>query len=366
MGKKSKGSRKGKKAWRANISTDDIDDYFIKTTKDALSGGPLTSVPDESLFYVDKSTDVPIRKKIEKHREKVLHFESVLKTNAFVKPYPSSSVGKLKIKKKKVLPKVQDSIQVENTLGISIPNIWDENDKDNNVKEKRRSMPVSAHFPAVEIEPLGCSYNPPFEAHQDSLAQAVAVEMQKNYQKELGPQPVPLLVFGQSIDEDEKYFIDADNDEDDDIDIDGEVDVKSNEDSLVGRSLKTKRVTRVELNRRIRRKERMKMEEKEKKMEILSEQFERLPDIIKEIAKDDEKKHKKHARRIIAKEERLKVRPPRLGKYKFEPAPMQVLLSEEISGSLRQLKGCSNVARDRFKSLEKRGLLPPIFSRGRK
>lgn len=32
----------------------------------------------------------------------------------------------------------------------------------------------------------------------------------------------------------QKYFIDADNDEDDDID--GEVDVKSNEDSLVGRS----------------------------------------------------------------------------------------------------------------------------------
>lgn len=42
----------------------------------------------------------------------------------------------------------------------------------------------------------------------------------------------------------------------------------------------------------------------------------RLPDIIKEIAKDDEKKHKKHAKRIIAKEERLKVRPPRLRKYK--------------------------------------------------
>ncbi|KMZ59960.1 hypothetical protein ZOSMA_637G00020 [Zostera marina] len=67
-------------------------------------------------------------------------------------------------------------------------------------------MPDSAHFPAVEIEPLGCSYNPPFEAHQASLTQAVAVEKQKSYQKELGPQPVPLLVFGQSIDEEEVSF----------------------------------------------------------------------------------------------------------------------------------------------------------------
>lgn len=42
----------------------------------------------------------------------------------------------------------------------------------------------------------------------------------------------------------------------------------------------------------------------------------RLPDIMKEIAKDDEEKHKKHVRRVIAKEERLNVRPPRLGKHK--------------------------------------------------
>lgn len=55
MGKKAKTSRNGKKAWRANISTDDIDEFIDKSTKDALSGGSLTSVPSESLFYVDKS-----------------------------------------------------------------------------------------------------------------------------------------------------------------------------------------------------------------------------------------------------------------------------------------------------------------------
>jgi hypothetical protein len=66
---------------------------------------------------------------------------------------------------------------------------------------------------------------------------------------------------------------------------------------------------------------------------------------------------------------------------RFEPAPVQVLLTEEISGSLRQLKvtffifllsrivqeltaicymqGCCNLARDRYKSIEKRGILAP-------
>ena len=74
---------------------------------------------------------------------------------------------------------------------------------------------------------------------------------------------------------------------------------------------------------------------------------------------------------------------------RFEPAPPQVLLTEEISGSLRKLKvlhlslpintviiattnwyykiyislysmkGCCNLSRDRYKSLQKRGLLAP-------
>jgi len=55
MGKKAKGSRKGKKAWRANISTEEIEDFFEKSTKDALSGGSLQALSSDSLFYEDKS-----------------------------------------------------------------------------------------------------------------------------------------------------------------------------------------------------------------------------------------------------------------------------------------------------------------------
>lgn len=55
MGKKAKSSRKGKKAWRANISTEDIEDFYQKSTKDAHTGGSLSSAPNESLYFVDKS-----------------------------------------------------------------------------------------------------------------------------------------------------------------------------------------------------------------------------------------------------------------------------------------------------------------------
>lgn len=43
---------------------------------------------------------------------------------------------------------------------------------------------------------------------QDSLAHAVADEMQKIYQNELGPEPVPLTVTGEVIDEEDvRLFI---------------------------------------------------------------------------------------------------------------------------------------------------------------
>ncbi|XP_020114401.1 uncharacterized protein At2g40430 [Ananas comosus] len=354
MGKGSR--RRGKKAWRAKISTEDIDDYFEKATKDALSGAAaaLPSLPSDSLFYVDKSKDIPIKRKIEKQREKVLNYERIFQRNPYVQPIPSSTLKKSKKKRKEALkakcdvenvPKLDDS--------ASMPlDIWDEKDE-TRAKAKKRTTTI---IPAVEVEPPGCSFNPPFEAHQDSLAQAVADEMQKIYKKELGPQPVPLEVTGELVTEEEKYFLDADDGSEDDKENDlGHV----GDDLATQRTSKTKKVTRVELNRRARRKELLKAEKEAKKREDLFKEIDSLPDIMKEIAKEDEEKERRHMRRVVAKEERRKSVPPRLGKHKFEPAPRQVLLTEEISGSLRKLKGCCTLARDRFKSLEKRGLLVP-------
>ncbi|CAL5404705.1 unnamed protein product [Camellia sinensis] len=363
MGKKAKSSRKGKKAWRANISTEDIDEYFEKSTKDALSGGSLTNVPSESLFFVDKSRDLSVKRKIEKHREKVLYCDSLLQRNSFVQPVPSSTKKKSK-KRSKEVPKAKDDVQgclkEEGVSDSGMVDIWDGK---HTGKTKKKSKP--SIIPAVEVEPPGCSFNPSFESHQDSLARAVADEMQKIYRHELGPEPVPLTVPGEVVDEEEMYFLDADNGSDDD-DQNIAPEDKDGDNEHENRPSIKKRVTRVELNRRDRRKEQQRAKAEAKKVEQLSKEIDSLPDIIQEIAKEDEEKQKRHLRRAVAKQERLKSRPPRLGKHKYEPAPVQVLLSEEISGSLRKLKGCSTLARDRFKSLEKRGLIVPTAKSGRK
>lgn len=353
MGKVARGSRKGKKAWRANIKTDDIDEFFEKATKDAHSGASsaITSLPSESLFFVDKSTDIPVKRKIEKHRLKVLYHESLLQGNPFVQPVPSSILKKCK--KKKVMKTVKAIGNDSKTQdSASQLDLW-KSKGDENAKTKK--TPTPSLIPAVEVEPPGCSFNPPFEAHQDSLAEAVADEMQKIYQGELGPLPVPRIITGETITEEDQYFLDAD----DGNESNAEDEDNANDELIPLRKSKTKRVTRVMFNRRARRKKQLKAEEVAKKRVDLANQIDCLSNIIKEIEKEDEEKDSRHRRRVIAKCDSLKVRPPRLGKNKFQPAPKQVLLSEEISGSIRKLKGCCTLARDRYKSLEKRGILPP-------
>ncbi|KAK4786467.1 hypothetical protein SAY86_003156 [Trapa natans] len=350
MGKRSKSSRKGKKAWRANISTEDIDDFLEKSTKEARTVS-AAGIASDDLFSVDKSTpDLSVKRKIEKHREKVIHYESVLQKNPFVQAVPSS-IRKKSSKKVKALPKlIEDSLKDCVTTDSSV-DLWHDEMEDNCKRKHKPSI-----IPAVEVDQPGCSFNPSRESHQDVLACAVADEMQKIYKDELGPEPVPLTVEGRALEDEEMYFIDADGGSDDET-PDGQ------DDECVmppeKRSSKLKRVTRVELNKRARRKEMLKKEAEMNRVDHLSKEIESINDIMQEIAKEDEEKQKRHLRRIVAKQERLKQQPPRLGKHRYEAAPVQVLLSEEITGSLRQLKGCCTLMKDRYKSLEKRGLVVP-------
>ncbi|KAE8694828.1 hypothetical protein F3Y22_tig00110770pilonHSYRG00032 [Hibiscus syriacus] len=256
---------------------------MTESTKDALSGGSLTSAPTESLFVIDKSkADLSVKKKIEKKREKILRVDSMLKKNPFVEAIPSSK-QKCSKKKKHEASKAKDVVVQDVPKDGSVPDsgmvpIWGDGGQHGG---KSRRVSKQSIIPAGE----------------DSLAQAVAEEMQKGYKIELGPQPVPLTVMGEVVDED-----------DDNLEIEK-------------RPLKTKRVTLVELNKRARRKELQKREAEAKKKEELTNDIDNIPDILQEIAKEEEEKQKKRLRRTIAKQERLKACPPRLGKYKFQPAP---------------------------------------------
>jgi len=167
-----------------------------------------------------------------------------------------------------------------------------------------------------------------------------------------------------AVDEEDMCFLDVDDGMDENLDAnDDECDIMSNQGQ---RPLKIKKLTRSELNRKARRKEQLKIEEEKKMREKVKRDVECLPDMIKDIEKEEEEREKKRLRRAVAKQERLANGPPRLGSSKFVPEPLQVLLSEEITGSIRKLKGCCTLAKDRFKSLQKRGYFAPRQHRRKK
>ncbi|KAG5569630.1 hypothetical protein H5410_059396 [Solanum commersonii] len=130
------------------------------------------------------------------------------------------------------------------------------------------------------------------------------------------------------------YFLEADSGSD----RENENLVEDGKTDLDKRPQKPKMLTQVEKNRRARRKEQLKAEAEATKAAQLSKEIDSLLDIIQEIEREEGEKQKRHLCRVTGIKEKLKSCPPRLGKHKFVPAPAQVLLSEEITGSLRKLK----------------------------
>ncbi|KAH0708014.1 hypothetical protein KY289_013090 [Solanum tuberosum] len=312
---KNKSSRKGKKSWRANISTEDIEDFFDNSTKDALSGCSLAQVPSDSLFYVDKSRDLSVKRKIEKHREKVLRCD-------------------------KVQEEKYTAQQDQKDLAGGDTGMVDILDDKGDLVIKTKKKPKTSVIPAVEVEPQGCSFNPPSESHQDALACAVADEMQKIYRNELGPEPIPLIVPGEAVNEEDMYFLEADSEserENENLVEDGKTDLDK-------RPQKPKMLTQVEKNRRARRKEQLKTEAEATKAAQLSKEIDSLPDIIQEIERG-RRKTEKTSMPCYCYQRKTKILSTTLGKAQIRAC--------SCSG------GCCTLARDGFKSLEKRGLVVP-------
>ncbi|MCO5593857.1 hypothetical protein L7F22_047875 [Adiantum nelumboides] len=347
-----KTSRKGKKAWRANISTNELDDYVEKAAREERTGGPLHSVPDEALFFVDKSSEVALIKKTSKHREKVLRSDAILERQSLVPTLlaPKKKVKKVKAIKTKLLPYAGGQVKEINAQQAF--DIWsdDSNKQSHDSKKKIKSKQVASAEPAVVVDAPGCSFNPRFEDHQEALGLAVAHEMLKVYKKQLEPPPIPAMVPGIPVNEEDVYFLDVDDVED----------LSCGEEHVEGsRPIKVKKLTRADLNRRKRRKEQIKLEKESAKRAKLHKDILRLNEIKKDISKEQEDKQKEWSRQMVSKQEKQAKGPPRLGKLRFQPGPLQVLLSEEVTGSLRELKGCYNLAKDRYNNLQRCGLIEP-------
>ncbi|KAJ9528385.1 hypothetical protein QJQ45_020316 [Haematococcus lacustris] len=230
-------------------------------------------------------------------------------------------------------------------------------------KAQRGRLPgtrgAAPQIKAVEVDMAGCSYNPPHEAHQDALAVLVASEMKKQLRKELGPAPVPLLVPSLDTEQDELARLQTEALEDDnEIRVDEEGSLHEPGSSLAAPH-GTRKKTRKDRNREARLQQRTQEAAARSALKRQRQQLQSLPDLAAEVEAEEGLRAAKIARRKVVKEEKAASQPPKLGKLRFEDLAVQVLTSDELGGGLRRLKPCPMLATERFKSLQKRGLIEP-------
>ncbi|XP_035768111.1 ribosome biogenesis protein NOP53 [Neolamprologus brichardi] len=213
-------------------------------------------------------------------------------------------------------------------------------------------------LPAVEVIAPGGSYNPDFFSHQDLLREAHEVELKKKkvedklerqlaYNKEDRATEETILreqVEGLVEESEEEEEKDAPKEDGEEVAV-GAIAVA---DKKTERQRKREKAEKIKEQQRLT--ERRQTEQQQQLFQLRS---------IKTSIKQQEETTQIRQKRRKAKEEAQKAQPRRLGKLKFQPQDMEVQLSDELAGSLRQLKPEGSVLMDRFKSLQKRNLIEP-------
>ena len=95
---------------------------------------------------------------------------------------------------------------------------------------------------------------------------------------------------------------------------------------------------------------------REKDVKIREIEVSRLKSIKKELNKEATKTLEKQAKKKAAAEEKM-LGPVRLSNYKYEAQEIEIKLSDELTGNLRNLKQEGSLLEDRFKSMQRRNMI---------
>uniref|UniRef100_A0A061R4R0 Ribosome biogenesis protein NOP53 n=1 Tax=Tetraselmis sp. GSL018 TaxID=582737 RepID=A0A061R4R0_9CHLO len=394
----SKSSRKGKKAWRRNIDTTQVEEDAARKTTEQQKGLELSETKDEDLFFIDKAQakEIAPKPKGKSNRQKapaLLWSQAVLQgahkarpVVAAKKPKPKGGPGlKLhelskarKAPPPKAPPRPRAGSDSDEEPAEPITDLWEEQPAPAEAewvpkppgKFKRRKTlrglpsksareaPLPA-APSVEVDAPGCSYNPDSEQHQDSIAEAVAAEVYKSLRGELAPKAPPQFVdLGEveALDDIERLQVEEDIDEEEE-----ERDHGAGEDAGAGADSKGRsdKKTKAKRNREKASRDAERELEQRRQLKKQRRDIDSLKEVHSGIEQDEAQKEALRLRREANRAEMAATRIPRLGRNPALKAPLQVLATSEVQHSLRQLKAHPMLIRDRFASLHRRGAVEP-------
>ena len=229
----------------------------------------------------------------------------------------------------------------------------------------KRDFSTGSLLPAVEVPHAGASYNPSVEEHQDLLLKATMVELAK--EREAGrierqttamfPSKGQAPTAQDRVKEMSEGIVELTQKDDDDEEEEEEDDDKGD---AADNSEEDQKLLKPKTRKQKRdRRGRMFEEQKEKRMKetrIREMEVMRVKSLKKELSKEDLKTQENQERREKQKVEKMSG-PIQLSNYKYEPQELELKLSDELTGNLRNLSPEGSLLEDRFKSMQRRNMI---------
>jgi len=246
------------------------------------------------------------------------------------------------------------------------PDLEDYNLKQVKKRQPRKFKPKTkktVDLPSVEPPHPGSSYNPALDDHTLLLMEAAEAEKAREKRERrieklvrLPPREdmvTPAIKLKEAL----EGLAGAEKSDEED---DGETEMKEETFRPAVPAISAE-------NRKLRsarkREELRKKQEKEKRNQKLARirqsEIYRLRSIKKDLKRQEEDRSKKKELRKIRRQRLAKVRPPKLSRFHYEPPEAELQLSTELRGSLLELKPEGSLLEDRYKSLQKRGVVEP-------
>ncbi|TWW76714.1 ribosome biogenesis protein NOP53 isoform X1 [Takifugu flavidus] len=397
-----------KKNWTKYSDINDVEDFLEDVRhQERTTGGLISEKPDDSLFFLDvgqprtAESTVPEPGEGKKRKGKTsrpLRIDLILQRDSLVPPpidvlaYQQPNAKKLRRKAQRaeqlaakgVVTRRQKQLlnrrpvdraakksltEANNNPGRDFYDIWGQESKPVGdlwylqqtgkqlVKRPERLNEQPSVLPAVEVIAPGGSYNPDFFSHQALLQEAHDVEVKKHKAEEKIERQLAFDKDDTATEETVfKEQVEGLVEEDDDA----EAAEAANEQDHVAVGAITLSEKKTERQRKKEKAEKLKDQRRlaERQQTGQQQQLYQLRSIKSSIRQQEEKtKARRNERK--AKQEAQKSQPRRLGRLKFQAPDLEIKLSDELAGSLRQLKPEGSVLSDRFKSLQKRNLIEP-------
>uniref|UniRef100_A0AAQ6IFV6 Ribosome biogenesis protein NOP53 n=1 Tax=Anabas testudineus TaxID=64144 RepID=A0AAQ6IFV6_ANATE len=397
-----------KKNWHKHSDINDVEEFLEDVRlQERTTGGLLSEKPDDNLFFLDlgqpkkAEQKEPVEEK--KRRKKVsrpLRIDLILQHDSLVPPpkdvlaHQQPNAKKLRriaqkaeqLAAKGVVPRRQKQLlrrqavvrtakkavtEANNNPDREYYDIWGQETKSpgdpwflqqtgkKRVKRPEKLNEKPSVLPAVEVIAPGGSYNPDFFSHQALLEKAHEVEVKKQkeeekIEKQLAVNKEDTATEETTFREQVEGLVEEDEEEEDAETVPNEEEEDVTVGAITQAEKKTEKQRKREKAYKIKEQQRL----ADRRQTGRQQQLFQLRSIKASIKQDEEKTETKQKLRK-AKQEAQKAQPRRLGKLKFQPQDMEVQLSDELAGSLRQLKPEGSVLKDRFKSLQKRNLIEP-------